>query len=65
MAKATDPVCGMTVDTSSAAAVSTYAGQTYYFCSTACKKEFDEQPSRFVGKAASPADASRPRPEVH
>lgn len=36
-----DPVCGMTVEPAKAAAKGTYGGQTVYFCSTACKAEFD------------------------
>lgn len=38
---ATDPVCGMKVDTTSALSASKY-GKTYYFCSKGCKKEFIE-----------------------
>ena len=48
MAKVKDPVCGMMIDTQTAAAQSTYAGQEYYFCSTACKREFDEKPAKFT-----------------
>ncbi|HEY1267049.1 MAG TPA: YHS domain-containing protein, partial [Candidatus Binatia bacterium] len=29
---AKDPVCGMNVEESKAAATSSYKGQTYYFC---------------------------------
>lgn len=38
---ATDPVCGMKVDTTSALSTNKY-GKTYYFCSKGCKKEFIE-----------------------
>lgn len=48
--KATDPVCGMEVDTRSAAATSEYQGQTFYFCSPGCKRTFDRDPARYVGK---------------
>jgi YHS domain-containing protein len=44
--QATDPVCRMTVDTSSAAAQGTYDGQTVYFCSVACQKSFEKSRSR-------------------
>ncbi len=53
MAIAKDPVCGMDVDTDSAAATSEYKGQTYYFCAPGCKKQFDRDPERYVGKEQS------------
>ena len=56
MATAIDPVCGMTVDTQTAAGRSTFEGQTYYFCSTACKVEFDNNPAQFRREDVS-ADA--------
>jgi YHS domain-containing protein len=45
-----DPVCGMEVDCDTAAAQSEYQGETYYFCCSACKRQFDQNPERFVGK---------------
>ena len=33
-----DPVCQMDVNPASAAAQSEYEGQTFYFCSTDCKR---------------------------
>lgn len=48
---AKDPVCGMEVDEKTAAAKSEYQGQTYYFCSVGCKKAFDKEPQKYVGKA--------------
>ncbi len=47
---AKDPVCGMDVDPKQAAGKSEYQGQMYYFCSTGCKKAFDKQPDKYVGK---------------
>jgi Cu+-exporting ATPase len=44
--KVKDPVCGMMVDMESAAATSTYKGQTYYFCSPGCKASFDKDPEK-------------------
>ena len=44
----TDPVCGMEIDPKTAAGKSEYQGQTYYFCSLGCKKDFDKDPSKFV-----------------
>jgi Cu+-exporting ATPase len=48
-----DPVCGMSVDPKTAAGNSEYQGQTYYFCSTGCKKAFDKEPAKYVGKEAA------------
>lgn len=45
---AKDPVCGMEVDESNAAAIVNFKGKTYYFCSTACKEKFEESPNRYV-----------------
>ena len=46
----TDPVCGMHIDPQQAAGSSEYQGQTYYFCSTGCKRQFDKNPQQFVGQ---------------
>ncbi len=43
-----DPVCGMRMKPEEAPYVSEYQGVTYRFCSEACKKKFDRDPSRFV-----------------
>jgi len=43
-----DVVCGMDVHETDAAAVSSYKGKTYYFCSTGCKRAFDEEPRRYL-----------------
>ena len=53
---ATDPVCGMTVDPETTAHSTTYAGSTYYFCSSGCQSRFEEEPSRFATASASVAD---------
>ena len=47
---AKDPVCGMELDEKTAAGKSEYKGQTYYFCSTGCKKSFDKEPEKYAGK---------------
>lgn len=49
-----DPVCRMDVDEKTAAGKSEYKGQTYYFCSVGCKKSFDKEPEKYVGKEAAP-----------
>ena len=50
MASVKDPVCGMTVDSDSAADFTTYLGSNYYFCSTDCRREFEAHPERYLGK---------------
>lgn len=47
---AKDPVCGMNVDESKAAATSSYKGQTYYFCAKRCKESFDKEPEKYLQK---------------
>ena len=51
MAMVKDPVCGMEIDSSQAAAQSQYQGQTYYFCSVECKQKFDANPREFLKNA--------------
>jgi len=45
-----DPVCHMDIDPATAAGTSEYKGRTYYFCSLGCKKSFDKDPEKFLGK---------------
>ncbi len=47
-----DPVCGMEIDPAQAAGKSEYQGETYYFCSPGCKREFDKHPEQYVGHSA-------------
>lgn len=51
MAQVRDPVCGMMIDDSSAAASSEYDGERYYFCSQECKTKFDRNPKQYTGRA--------------
>lgn len=44
----TDPVCGMRLSKTAAAAQEDYRGQTFYFCVEECQRKFAEQPSRYV-----------------
>jgi YHS domain-containing protein len=48
MAMATDPVCGMRVDTDDAGSTAEYVGKTYYFCSQACHDAFIADPISYV-----------------
>lgn len=43
-----DHVCDMEVDESSAAGRVEYKGETFYFCSTDCKKKFAADPEKYV-----------------
>ena len=45
---AIDPVCHMEVDPPTAAGKSEYRGVTYYFCSTGCKRSFDQDPEKYL-----------------
>jgi len=47
-----DPVCGMTVDFSTAEYRSFHDGKAYYFCSAGCKASFDKDPAKFAGAGA-------------
>ena len=46
MAMATDPVCGMQVDTETAIRVE-HGTHTHYFCSEACRARFEADPARY------------------
>src|SRR3989304_2005693 len=48
--KVTDPVCKMTIEEKDTVGTSAYQGKTYYFCSAACKEEFDKNPGAFIGE---------------
>jgi len=45
---AVDPVCGMSVDKTSAPAQVDYAGRTYYFCAAGCRDDFLAEPARYL-----------------
>lgn len=49
-AQVADPVCGMKIDPRTAAGSSTYAGETYWFCSKDEKAKFDKNPAAYVKK---------------
>ncbi|HYV01061.1 MAG TPA: heavy metal translocating P-type ATPase [Actinomycetota bacterium] len=48
MATVRDPVCGMDIDTATAAASEEYKGDTYYFCSPGCHEQFQAKPERYT-----------------
>ena len=43
-----DPVCGMTIDPSTAAATREFNGVTYYFCNPGCADKFAQNPQDYV-----------------
>lgn len=45
-----DPVCGMDVQPEDAADTAKFEGQEIYFCSTACKEEFEQNPRKYALK---------------
>ncbi|MGH7146526.1 MAG: heavy metal translocating P-type ATPase [Nitrospiraceae bacterium] len=47
-AAAIDPVCGMTVQPSTAAGSYEYQGKTYYFCATSCLTKFRAEPILYL-----------------
>jgi xanthine dehydrogenase accessory factor len=49
-AEAVDPVCGMTVAAGPASRPLTRDGQTYYFCSARCRREFERDPAAYARK---------------
>ena len=46
-AKVVDPICGMKIDPSTAAATREHGSTSYYFCSTGCAETFDSDPHRY------------------
>ncbi|WP_254521626.1 permease [Natrinema caseinilyticum] len=50
-----DPVCGMRTDDRGPNAA--HGGETYYFCSTACKRTFEDAPAEFARQSSSDSDS--------
>ncbi|MCI0554885.1 MAG: YHS domain-containing protein [Anaerolineae bacterium] len=53
-----DPVCDMDVTPETAAGTSEYKGVTYYFCAPGCKRSFDKDPEKYIGKSEETHDHS-------
>lgn len=45
---AVDPICRMNVAENDAKYTSTYEGKNFYFCSAACKQQFDKNPQKYA-----------------
>ena len=59
-----DPVCGMTVDTATAAGKFDYEGETYYFCHSNCLRKFSAAPQEYLTKAPQFAARGQPTSEA-
>jgi YHS domain-containing protein len=54
MNEAKDPVCGRIIDIRVAAGRIIYESQELYFCSDACRREFEADPERFEPERHEP-----------
>jgi Cu+-exporting ATPase len=54
MAMATDPVCGMQVDTDTAQNRLEHEGTTHYFCSRGCMLDFQDEPQKYLDPSYQP-----------
>ena len=52
--KATDPVCGMVIDTAGAR-TALYGGEVYYFCSQSCREKFESSSQSYLTRDGKPA----------
>ncbi len=50
--KATDPVCGMSVDPQKTAHRAHYKGQDYFFCCNGCRTKFEAEPEKYLKPAS-------------
>jgi P-type Cu+ transporter len=56
--KATDPVCGMSVDRATARHRAEHDGESFWFCSAGCRQKFIADPARYLDStSAAPASA--------
>src|SRR5258708_24768497 len=53
-----DPVCGMTVDPTKAAAHLEHHGETYFFCAKGCAEKFSANPERYLNPSPTAAPPS-------
>jgi YHS domain-containing protein len=52
LANAVDPVCGMQLKRAEAAGAVDFHGTVYFFCSAACRDQFNADPELFLGDDA-------------
>ena len=55
---ATDPVCGMSVQTSAAKSAA-FGGSIYYFCSADCRDKFESAPATYAKKSPASKEEHR------
>ena len=46
--RATDPVCGMPVESNHPALQASFKDRTYFFCAPACKRSFEADPLKYL-----------------
>ena len=63
--KVHDEVCGMSIDSESAAASVEFRGKTYYFCSDRCRQMFEAHPERYVPVAERDEEAGGAHGHAH
>lgn len=56
--KVKDPVCGMDFAVEKAVASVEHDGRTYYFCTEACRRQFEANPARYLSAAGAKASGS-------
>lgn len=54
--KVRDPVCGMRFRPEKAASVVEIHGRRIHFCTDACRRQFEEEPERYVGDTETEPD---------
>jgi uncharacterized membrane protein YraQ (UPF0718 family)/YHS domain-containing protein len=57
---ATDPVCGMQVETATSPARASSGGREYFFCSDQCRDRFQADPSEYLGMCPPPIRRCQP-----
>jgi xanthine dehydrogenase accessory factor len=50
--EAVDPVCGMAVEVASARHVVEHGGTRHYFCSSGCKRAFEQEPGKYAARVS-------------
>ena len=50
--EAVDPVCGMAVEVATARHVVEHGGTRYYFCSSGCKRAFEQEPEKYAARVS-------------
>jgi len=65
MATVKDPVCGMTIDSESAAVRVELSERTIYFCSSACATTFQAHPERYGAEGTAAREPSEEQLEQH